>query len=88
MSLAISICFWTSLTRHTSGALGAGLVLLSRFPILSTTTHAYSLNGTPLDVAGGDWFVGKSAGSIVIEHPALGEVEIFNTHVGAVYSPF
>ncbi|KAF8586273.1 DNase I-like protein [Ramaria rubella] len=66
-----------------SGALGAGLALFSRFPILATSVNPYSLNGSPLDVAGGDWFVGKSAASIIIDHPVLGEVEIFNTHLHA-----
>ncbi|THH04370.1 hypothetical protein EW145_g5572 [Phellinidium pouzarii] len=66
-----------------SGALGAGLALFSRFPILTAAIHPYSLNGHPLDVAGGDWFVGKAAASIVIRHPTLGEVEIFNTHLFA-----
>lgn len=46
----------------------------------------YSLNGRPLEVAKGDWFVGKAAASVVIQHPILGEVEIFNTHV-CFYSP-
>ncbi|KAG8739895.1 phospholipase C type enzyme, partial [Ceratobasidium sp. 414] len=63
-----------------SGALGAGLVIFSRFPIISTTLHPYSLCGSPLDVGGGDWFVGKAVASALIEHPLLGEVEIFNTH--------
>ncbi|KAF8497330.1 DNase I-like protein [Hysterangium stoloniferum] len=66
-----------------SGALGAGLALFSRYPILSTSVHPYSLNGSPLDVAGGDWFVGKAAASILIDHPTLGEVEVFNTHLHA-----
>lgn len=66
-----------------SGALGAGLALFSRFPIVSASIHSYSLNGSPLDVAGGDWFVGKSAANIVIAHPVLGEVEVYNTHVSA-----
>ncbi|KAG9107311.1 phospholipase C type enzyme [Ceratobasidium sp. 392] len=66
-----------------SGALGAGLVIFSRFPITSTTLHPYSLCGSPLDVGGGDWFVGKAVVSAVIEHPLLGEVEIFNTHLYA-----
>lgn len=43
--------------------------------------HPYSLNGQPIDVAGGDWFVGKGAAHIVILHPLLGQVQIFNTHV-------
>jgi hypothetical protein len=68
-------------TTRASGALGSGLALFSRFPILSASLHPYSLNGSPIDVIGGDWFVGKAAASIVISHPSLGEVEVFNTHV-------
>ncbi|KAG9084118.1 phospholipase C type enzyme [Ceratobasidium sp. 370] len=68
------------LTLNCCGALGAGLVIFSRFPIISTTLHPYSLCGSPLDVGGGDWFVGKAVVSALIEHPLLGEVEIFNTH--------
>lgn len=63
-----------------SGALGAGLAIFSRFPIISSSIHPYSLNGAPLDVIAGDWFVGKAAASVVIAHPVLGQVEVFNTH--------
>jgi sphingomyelin phosphodiesterase 2 len=66
-----------------SGALGAGLVIFSRFPIIASSVHPYSLNGAPIDVFAGDWFVGKAAASIVIEHPVLREVQIFNTHLFA-----
>ncbi|KAJ7070774.1 inositol phosphophingolipids phospholipase C [Mycena amicta] len=66
-----------------SGALGSGLALFSRFPIIGTAVHPYSLNGTPIDVGGGDWFVGKAAVSIIISHPILGQVEVFNTHLYA-----
>jgi sphingomyelin phosphodiesterase 2 len=66
-----------------SGALGAGLAIFSRFPIISTSVHPYSLNGAPIDVAAGDWFVGKAAASVVIMHPLLREVQIFNTHLFA-----
>ena len=71
---------------HFSGALGAGLPMFSRWPITSTSIHPYSLNGYPLDVTGGDFYVGKSIVSIVIAHPALGEVEVFNTHVSSHHS--
>jgi sphingomyelin phosphodiesterase 2 len=64
-----------------SGALGAGLAFFSKYPLIGASVHPYSLNGSPIDVTGGDWFVGKAATSIIIEHPLLGEVEIFNTHV-------
>ncbi|KAJ3807299.1 inositol phosphophingolipids phospholipase C [Lentinula lateritia] len=66
-----------------SGALGAGLAIFSRFPIIATEIQPYSLNGAPIDVAGGDWFVGKAAASVIIIHPELGEVQIFNTHLYA-----
>jgi sphingomyelin phosphodiesterase 2 len=67
-----------------SGALGAGLALFSRYPIIGASVHPYSLNGSPLDVGGGDWFVGKAATSIVVRHPLLGELEVFNTHVSPI----
>ncbi|KAL0581088.1 hypothetical protein V5O48_000982 [Marasmius crinis-equi] len=63
-----------------SGALGAGLAILSRFPIVGSSCHPYSINGIPIDVTGGDWFVGKAAASVVVNHPVLGEVQVFNTH--------
>ncbi|KAI0077465.1 DNase I-like protein [Panus rudis PR-1116 ss-1] len=66
-----------------SGALGSGLVILSRFPIVAATVHPYSLNGSPIDVAAGDWFVGKAAASVIILHPTLGQVQVFNTHLYA-----
>ncbi|KAG8976036.1 phospholipase C type enzyme [Tulasnella sp. 425] len=66
-----------------SGALGSGLAILTKFPIVETSIRPYSLNGSPLDVAGGDFFVGKSIVSAVVEHPLLGETEVFNTHMYA-----
>jgi hypothetical protein len=41
----------------------------------------YSLNGEPIDAFGGDWYVGKGAGSVTIMHPVLGQVQLFDTHV-------
>lgn len=64
-----------------SGALGAGLVIFTRFPILASAILPYSLNGAPTDVLAGDWFVGKAAASVVIEHPTLGHIQVYNTHV-------
>jgi sphingomyelin phosphodiesterase 2 len=78
----VSPCLLPSWLIFASGALGAGLAILSRFPIVSTSVHPYALNGAPMDVAAGDWFVGKAAASVVILHPLLGQVQIFNTHVG------
>ncbi|KAI0931480.1 hypothetical protein AcV7_001149 [Taiwanofungus camphoratus] len=66
-----------------SGALGAGLAILSRFPIIGATINPYSLNGSPIEVIQGDWFVGKAAASVLVAHPILGQVQIFNTHLFA-----
>ncbi|KAG6873858.1 hypothetical protein C0995_010470 [Termitomyces sp. Mi166 len=66
-----------------SGALGAGLVIFSRFPIISTSVYPYTLNGAPIDVTAGDWFVGKAASSVVLLHPVLGQLQVFNTHLFA-----
>ncbi|KAI6047860.1 Endonuclease/exonuclease/phosphatase [Pisolithus marmoratus] len=69
--------------RFLSGALGAGLAIFTRWPVISTSVTPYSLNGEPIDVAGGDWFVGKAVGSVIIMHPILGRVQVFNTHLYA-----
>lgn len=69
--------------RFLSGALGAGLAMFTKWPIISTSIIPYSLNGEPTDVTGGDWFVGKAVGSVTISHPILGKVQIFNTHLYA-----
>ncbi|KAH6917592.1 inositol phosphophingolipids phospholipase C [Coprinopsis sp. MPI-PUGE-AT-0042] len=62
------------------GAVGRGMATFSRYPIIASTVQAYSLNGSPLDLKGADWFAGKGAGSVLVKHPLLGELEIFNTH--------
>lgn len=63
-----------------SGAFGSGLAILSRWNILETKTHPYSLNGHPIHVQHGDWFVGKACGCITVNHPKLGLVDVWNTH--------
>ncbi|KAL0137396.1 Endonuclease/exonuclease/phosphatase [Mucor lusitanicus] len=74
-------------TYFYSGALGSGLAILSRFPILSTAYHRYALNGKPLKFWHGDYYVGKGVGSALVDHPTIGLLEIFNTHLHAGYGP-
>ncbi|KAI8604992.1 Endonuclease/exonuclease/phosphatase [Dissophora ornata] len=71
----------------TSGLFGSGLVVLSKYPIKSTSLRRYALNGDPLPFLHGDWFDGKSCASAVITHPTIGEIEVFNTHMHATYDP-
>ncbi|CAO3697799.1 unnamed protein product [Rhizopus stolonifer] len=68
-----------------SGAFGSGLAILSRFPIISSTYHRYTLNGKPLKIFHGDYYVGKGAGAVVLKHPQLGNINVFNTHLHAGY---
>lgn len=70
-----------------SGALGSGLVILTKFSIISTSYHRFALNGWPLKILHGDYYVGKGVGSALIDHPTLGLLEIFNTHLHAGYGP-
>ncbi|OCF30492.1 inositol phosphorylsphingolipid-phospholipase C [Kwoniella heveanensis BCC8398] len=67
---------------HT-GALGSGLAIFTRFPLISAQALPYSLSGSPAQAFAGDFFVKKAAAKIVIIHPILGEVEIWNTHMHA-----
>lgn len=66
-------------SSSASGALGAGLAILSRYPLLESTTIPYHLTGRPLGFS--DFYVNKAAGSIMIEHPTIGEMDIYTTHV-------
>lgn len=65
----------------TRGALGSGLAIFTRFPMISAQALPYSLSGSPAQAFAGDFFVKKAAGNIVILHPLLGEVEIWTNHV-------
>lgn len=64
-----------------SGALGSGLVILSKYPVIGSTMRRFALNGDPMKIFHGDWYVGKCVVSAIIAHPTCGEIEVFNTHV-------
>ncbi|KAG0257523.1 phospholipase C type enzyme [Mortierella polycephala] len=70
-----------------SGLFGSGLVILSRYPIVSTTMKRFALNGDPAMVLHGDWFDGKGCASAIIHHPLVGEIQVLNTHFHATYDP-
>ncbi|KAF9126110.1 phospholipase C type enzyme [Mortierella sp. 14UC] len=71
----------------TSGLFGSGLATFSKYPIVSSSLTRFSLNGDPWPVWQGDWYDGKSCGSVVVAHPLAGEIEVFNTHLGDFNSP-
>ncbi|XGW22013.1 hypothetical protein V3C99_004740 [Haemonchus contortus] len=68
-----------------SGFTGSGVCVFSRYPIVSTLTHRYSLNGFAHHIHRGDWFGGKVVGLVEIE---VGEVRVnfYVTHLHAEYN--
>ncbi|KAI1779515.1 DNase I-like protein [Hypoxylon cercidicola] len=72
---------------YHGGAFGAGLAILSRWPIEESTMFRYPLNGRPTAFFRGDWFVGKGVACAKIRYgPGAGDVvEVFNTHTHAIY---
>ncbi|KJR84493.1 inositol phosphosphingolipid phospholipase [Sporothrix schenckii 1099-18] len=82
-----------NLTRHAlpfakffyGGIWGAGLAVLSRWPITQTSMTPYSLNGRPTAFWRGDWFVGKGLASATIRVDDTTAVEVLVTHTHAPY---
>ncbi|XP_030372724.1 putative neutral sphingomyelinase [Scaptodrosophila lebanonensis] len=67
-----------------SGVMGAGLLVLSKYPILGTLFHAWSVNGYFHRVQHADWFGGKGVGLCRI---LVGDqiVHLYNAHLHAEY---
>ncbi|ORX90482.1 DNase I-like protein [Basidiobolus meristosporus CBS 931.73] len=70
---------------HT-GVFGAGLAIFSKFPIVNAFARPYSLNGNPLKILQGDWYVAKAVACCHLSHPTAGVIEVYNTHLIAQYS--
>jgi sphingomyelin phosphodiesterase 2 len=72
---------------YHSGAFGAGLAILSRWPIDESSMVPYTLNGRPTAFWRGDWYVGKGVACARLRYgPQPGHViEVFNTHTHAPY---
>ncbi|KAI7887697.1 Endonuclease/exonuclease/phosphatase [Mucor mucedo] len=70
-----------------SGALGSGLAIFSKFPIIATAYHRYALNGKPLKLLHADYYVGKGCATTTVDHPQLGLLDIYNTHLHGGYGP-
>lgn len=70
------------------GVIGAGLAILSKWPIVEADMRGYPLNGRPSAFFRGDWYAGKGIASATIQFgPGEGDVvEVFNTHVSFLLS--
>ena len=65
-----------------SGFLGSGCAIFSRYSLVDTLYHKYSLNGYPWDYTHCDWYAGKGVAYAVVQHPRR-LIHTFNTHVHA-----
>lgn len=80
-------------TRHVlpharffvNGVWGAGLAVLSRWPLAATDVCGYSLNGRPTAFWRGDWYVGKGIARAVVRVGPRLAVEVFVTHTHPAY---
>ncbi|GES63518.1 sphingomyelinase family protein [Aspergillus terreus] len=73
---------------YFGGIWGAGLAILSKWPIEESSMHAYPLNGRPTAFFRGDWYVGKGVACARIRfgaHPVHDVAEVFCTHLHAPY---
>jgi sphingomyelin phosphodiesterase 2 len=72
---------------YYGGIFGAGLAILSKWPIEESSMFGYPLNGRPTAFFRGDWFVGKGVASARIRFgPGTADVaEVFCTHLHAPY---
>ncbi|KAI9727267.1 MAG: phospholipase C type enzyme [Chrysothrix sp. TS-e1954] len=72
---------------YWAGMFGAGLAILSKYPIVQSSVFQYPLNGRPTAFFRGDWFVGKG---VACAHIRCGSspsdiAEVFCTHLHAPY---
>lgn len=72
---------------YHAGSFGAGLAILSHWPIEEATMSPYTLNGRPTAFWRGDWYVGKGIAQARIRFgPGPDDlVAVFNTHTHAAY---
>ncbi|CAB39367.2 plasma membrane inositol phosphosphingolipid phospholipase C, Css1 [Schizosaccharomyces pombe] len=68
-----------------SAAMGAGLAMFSKFPIIESSMNKYPLNGRPQAFWRGDWYVGKGVATASLQHPSGRIISLFNTHLHAPY---
>uniref|UniRef100_A0A0N4ZSI4 sphingomyelin phosphodiesterase n=1 Tax=Parastrongyloides trichosuri TaxID=131310 RepID=A0A0N4ZSI4_PARTI len=67
-----------------NGYTGSGTCVFSRFRIISTFKHCYSLNGFAHHIHRGDWFGGKLIGMAEIQVGTI-KIAFYTTHLHAEY---
>ena len=68
------------LLLSSSGAVGSGLCVFSRYPIVAAYTHQFSVIGGMNKLFDGEMLAGKAITGYKIQTPG-GQIAFFNTHV-------
>nr|XP_054774293.1 putative neutral sphingomyelinase isoform X1 [Lytechinus pictus] len=68
------------------GLQNGGLCMFSKWPIVDTFYHPYSLNGYAHQVFMGDWYSAKMVALCKIDVEGMA-VNVYNTHAHALYAP-
>jgi len=69
-----------------SGAMGSGLMIMSRHHIIYSNFHKFTVSGSPAKIAHMDWYAGKGVGIVVLDHRSHGPISLLNTHFHANYN--
>lgn len=72
-------------TYYPSGAIGSGLGIISRYPILDTDFKRFTVCGKPQNVFHGDYYGGKGIALARI-NTDFGDIDFYTTHFIAKYS--
>ncbi|XP_794902.3 putative neutral sphingomyelinase [Strongylocentrotus purpuratus] len=68
------------------GMLHGGLCIFSKWPIIDTFYHPYSLNGYAHKVTMADWYISKMVALCKLDVEGM-TVNVYNTHAHALYAP-
>lgn len=69
----------------SSGLVGSGLLLVSRYPLETTGFIRYADNGRPEALQHGDWWAGKGLSLVTMRLPGDVRLYVGNTHMHAGY---
>lgn len=63
---------------------GSGIMIFSKFPIIKTMYHSFSVNGLPHHLEHSDYYGSKGVGYCKL-HTYEGDIDIFITHIHSTY---
>lgn len=65
----------------SSGVIGSGLAIFSKWPIRKAFYHRYVASGKVGKILHGEWLNGKGVALMQIQHPSGKIIDLYDTHV-------